>query len=96
MGAQQFETRAKGARADKAFAAAREQAQWDHGHAGYTGTIAEKHDFTIIEVPAGKEPIAFARELLDEDDRRVCDKWGPAGCVKIADGEWFFFGLASS
>lgn len=96
MGANTFETTATGATAKAAFDAATAQARHDYGHAGYTGTIAEKTAFTLIAVPEGEEPAAFARRLVDDCDPRVDDKWGPAGCVKIADGEWLFFGWASS
>ena len=42
MGATNFCDIGKGRTIEKAFAAAVDQAQYDHGHAGYTGTIAEK------------------------------------------------------
>lgn len=96
MGADTFGNMASGKTADAAFKAATEQARHDHGHAGYTGTIAEKRDFSVIAVPAGKDPVEYAGELLDKADPRVDDKWGPAGCVKVAEGKWYFFGWASS
>ena len=96
MGANNFGTISNGATAKEAFAAAVSNAQYDHGHSGYTGTIAEKGSFTVITVPEGKGPVAFANELMDADDPRIEDKWGPAGCVKVKDGMWYFFGWASS
>ena len=96
MGANTFETAARGQTAPAAFEAAREQAFSDHGHAGYTGTLAEKHDFTVIPVPEGQDPREFARSLIDADDVRVSDKWGPAGCIKLSPEDWLFFGWASS
>jgi fibronectin type 3 domain-containing protein len=96
MGASEFMVRHEGKTAKAAFRAAVEQAQYDSGHGGYTGTIAEKDEFVLISVPEGKDPIEFAEELLKADDDRVSDKWGPCGCVKIKEGEWFFFGWASS
>jgi hypothetical protein len=96
MGACDFGATSNGKTAKEAFVNAVEQAQWDHGHGGYTGTIAEKHEFVIITVPAGVDPIKFADELVNKDDPRIRDKWGPAGCVKISEGEFYFFGLASS
>jgi hypothetical protein len=95
MGATTFETVGRGATPRAAFAAAKSHAQWERGHGGYTGTIAEKHDFTVIDVPAGQQPREFAAKLLDADDPRVCDKWGPAGCVRMDAESWLFFGLAS-
>lgn len=96
MGACDFRTRASGATAREAFNTAREDAQYENGHAGYTGTIAEKGSFKEIAVPAGKDPEDYAEELMDNDDPRISDKWGPAGCVKVGPGEYLFFGWASS
>ena len=88
MGACDFTTLSSGGTASGAFNAAVEQAQYDYGHAGYTGTIAEKDDFT--EIPFTLNPNSdkspahqaqdFANRLMDEDDERVMYKWGPAGC----------------
>ncbi len=45
MGADVFRVVAKGATVQEAFDSAVAQARHDHGHSGYTGTIAEKgHD----------------------------------------------------
>lgn len=52
MGAESFNIRAVGYTAAEAFDAAREHAQWDYGHSGYTGTIAEKDAFVMVPVPA--------------------------------------------
>ena len=46
-------------------------------------------------VTAG-DPQAIATALLELADRRVDDKWGPAGCIRISDDNWLFFGWASS
>lgn len=95
MGANTFEMESRGKTAKEAFEAARERALYDHGHAGYTGTLAEKHEFAVIAVPEGQDPREFARSLIDTDDVRVSDKWGPAGCVKLSPEDWLFFGWAS-
>jgi hypothetical protein len=108
MGACDFTKRAKGKTADEAFDAAVREAQYEHGHGGYTGTIAEKHSFVLVPVPAGEDPRATARAVLDGDESvpslaptvrryhsQVDDKWGPAGCVQTAPGEYLFFGWAS-
>lgn len=98
MGACTFSTVGKGKTADKAFAAAVAQARHEHGHGGYTGTIAEKYGYVLIEPPAGQsrdERKRFAWDLIDAGDRRVDDKWGPAGCIPLGNDEWFFFGWAS-
>ena len=95
MGATEFFTTARGSSAREAFSDAVSDAQYENGHGGYTGTIAEKRSFTLIAVPEGQDPLAYANDLLDEDDKRISDKWGPAGCVKISDEEFAFFGYAS-
>jgi hypothetical protein len=53
MGAEQFGTRSSGKTVEEAFEAAREQAFYDYGHAGYTGTIAEKSSFHEVKLPTG-------------------------------------------
>lgn len=103
MGAQVFTEFRQGLDAAAAFRAAVEQAGWDYGHAGYSGTIAEKGDFVLI--PSGplrmREAEALALKLVEEDDERITDKWGPAGALQVSDEMrrpcgWLFFGWASS
>src|SRR5271154_4940509 len=98
MGANTFGTKDSGKTAQEAFTNAVADAQWEHCHGGYTGTIAEKHSFVVIPVPKGKDPRTFAESLMDAsaDDPRISDKWGPAGCVRLSENEWYFFGWASS
>jgi hypothetical protein len=93
MGAEQFITTAEGATADEAFDAARKEALYEHGHRGYSGTIAEKEGFTTFEVPAlasADEAMArvYARAVLsgqfergegDEEMRRIGE---------AVDGKW--------
>lgn len=98
MGGTTFTKIAKGANAQAAFNAAREQAQYDHGHAGYTGTIAEKSSFVVIDrgkTFAVKDALERAESLIDDDDPRIVDKWGDAGCLALDDGRYLFFGWAS-
>jgi hypothetical protein len=96
MGANTFKTVSTGNTAKEAFFKATEEAAYDSGHGGYTGTIAEKSGFTEIPLPEGEDPFRFAHRLIHDGDRRIDDKWGPAGCVKLATGKWLFFGWASS
>jgi hypothetical protein len=113
MGAEQYEVTASGATVEQAFAAAREKALYDYGHRGYTGTIAEKDEFVVLEAPPTVEPAQFVKWVMDggyhvdlvpaehqeaikEAIAQVDDKWGPSGATKIADGEWIFYGFASS
>lgn len=86
MGACDFQSRAQGGTAEEAFRRAVSSAAYDHGHSGYTGTIAEKGSFTIIAEakPANaEEAYAIANRLISAGDDRVDDKWGPAGCIVI-------------
>lgn len=96
MGAESFWSRAHGETASKAFSAAVEQAAWEHGHGGYTGTIAEKDSFKIVKPPEGMSPSEYANQLMDDEESFVQDKWGDAGCIEIKKGEYLFFGYASS
>jgi hypothetical protein len=95
MGATDFYTMAKGKTAKDAFNSAVDAARYEHGHGGYTGTIAEKHSFVMIPIPNGADPYKEATRLMDEDDRRILDKWGPAGCIAVGEGKYLFFGWAS-
>jgi len=95
MGGTTFGHVSKGKTAAKAFAAAVKEAQYDFGHAGYTGTIAEKDEFTLLAPPNDEKAEDFANRLIHEGDERIDDKWGPAGCVEVKKGEFYFFGWAS-
>lgn len=101
MGACTFVTRSHGRDVQQAFRAAVEDAKWTHGHGGYTGTIAEKREVTVIgEATGWREAAEMANRLLAENDERIDDKWGPAGAIRVSDTKeedgWLFFGWASS
>lgn len=98
MGATQFYDKAKGADAQEAFTTLRDEALHENGHGGYTGSIAEKSEFTMIPEYTPNDMISaedFAEKLIGDYDERVDDKWGPAGCIDIGGGEFLFFGWAS-
>ncbi len=95
MGATTFGNIGEGKTAQAAFNALVEQARYEHGHGGYTGTIAEKSKFVMISLPAGREAEEYIDELIEKCDRRIDDKWGPAGCIALGNGRWYFFGWAS-
>lgn len=179
MGASEFMTTAKGRTAEEAFRAAREDALYEYGHGGYTGSVGEKSDFVMIRedgrslkarldgaidglralqrelrgsgkpaisdallglqrrldvylfvdeytlrhgskaqaqkilkgeiarlramrarCKARMKPEEIASILIDICDRRIDDKWGPAGCFDLTpnrkrDKEFLFFGMAS-
>jgi hypothetical protein len=105
MGACDFYYRQRDKTAREAFRRAVEDAQWEYGHGGYSGTIAEKGSFVMIhseEVTSHDTAYDYASRLIEECDRRIWDKWGPAGCIEIPDSEkdgtkeFLFFGMASS
>ena len=95
MGADVFMITATGVSARDAFIGAVREAQYECGHGGYTGTIAEKSSYKVISLKEGCEPYEYAEELIDNCDRRIDDKWGPAGCFDLGGGRYFFFGWAS-
>lgn len=96
MGAATFAVRIKGKTAKEAFAEARANALYEYGHRGYTGTIAEKYEFVMIPLPTGIDAADYVDMLLQKDDPRIEDKWGPAGCIAVGEDEYIFFGNASS
>jgi len=96
MGANSFYTTSQGRTAKEAFTNAVEDARYEYGHGGYTGTIAEKDRFVMIECPKGAIPEEYAHELIDKEDYRIDDKWGPAGCISLGNEQFLFFGWASS
>lgn len=95
MGSSEFIVEWSGDSAKDAFNNAREDAFYNFGHAGYTGTIAEKTSFVKINCPKDKIPIDYAQELLDNLDKRIENKWGPAGCIESGPRCYIFFGFAS-
>lgn len=96
MGAQDFTQGGSGKTAQLAFSAAVQEALHEYGHRGYTGSLAEKHEFVVIDLPDGADPHEYADKLIQEDDPRISNKWGPAGAIHLGGEEWLFFGWASS
>lgn len=103
MGASEFEVRTSGKTPDEAFRRAVEDAQYESGHGGYTGTIAEKSSFKLVTPKAGDSPLDCVRRCVDDDNHWSQDKWGPAACVRLGENEhapgesfYAFFGWASS
>ncbi len=100
MGATDFYTVGEGTTIDAAFRNAVEEAEYQTGHGSYSGTISEKSGEGFVLIPdsewKGKNPMQYARKLVDEGDPRIADKWGPAGAIKLEEGRWLFFGMASS
>lgn len=98
MGASTFMNFSEQKTAMDAFKTLRDQAAWESGHGGYTGTIAEKSEFIMVGpvVETVEEAREVAKALIDSDDKRISDKWGPAGCIDVRGGGFLFFGWASS
>jgi hypothetical protein len=103
MGANEFTCRATGKTANDAFAAAKEEARYESGHGGYSGTVAEKSSFKMAHLRAGETPSQAVDRYLEDGDSFVQDKWGPAGCLEVGPDPkepgkkvYVFFGFASS
>lgn len=99
MGAQEFSNLVPGDTVREAFSKGVDQAAWEHGHGGYTGSLAEKHSYVVInpgKVYSKEDAFELSDKLLEDDDDRVNDKWGPAGALEVEGGQWLFFGWASS
>lgn len=109
MGAEQFCDFSNEHDAKSAFRDLVEAAQYDYGHGGYTGTIAEKDSFVIYTPPTGKNINdvidAFEQSYFNRPDwadaafdaaaAQYNDKWAAAVAIKTHDG-WYFLGYASS
>jgi hypothetical protein len=96
MGATVFIERIRANSVNSAFASAREQARDEiDDDDGYTGTILEKDSFIMIPLPNGADADMYIRELIENNDSRIDDKWGAAGCIQLSENEYVFFGWAS-
>jgi hypothetical protein len=68
MGATTFLTYSHGRDVGEAFRRAAEEAGWQYGHGGYTGTIAEKSGWVLFELPPRwtvEKMIDLAQRLTD-------------------------------
>lgn len=101
MGAERFEEIGYGSSAEKAFKELVERACYNYGHAGYTGTIAEKtecrcYSNRIYKVSSTQEIYDLVEKFIG--DPKVEDKWGPAWYVQFEDDKgsgYVFFGYAA-
>ena len=91
MGASQFITVAKGRTAEDAFRAAREEALYEDGHGGYTGTIAEKRGFVMIDDTGARHKERLTRSIaaLKEVAReaRAPGAFDPRALLRRVSGE---------
>ena len=76
MGAAEFSEEGFGRDVDEAFVGARDRAQWEHGHAGYSGTIAEKGE--VIELDRKAFGRLKARRVADLFSEAEAAGKGPA------------------
>jgi hypothetical protein len=109
MGAEPFNVTYEGT-LESAFIQAKEDAFYNYGHAGYTGTIAEKGTFLKIDIPLkynGKIASPQASELINDIEadspnvpqwilKAYHDKWGPALAIRVGPSRWCFLGWAAT
>ena len=79
MGACNFSVLAVGQDARQAFYRAVADAQWEYGHGGYTGTIAEKGDYVVLKPPKDMDPVLFAQMVQSYWPGRPKSEWCPEG-----------------
>ena len=65
MGASEYKRVGKGKTAQAAFDRLVEKAQWEHGHGGYSGTIAEKHSMVEFQRPKGMRRTTVFQAIAD-------------------------------
>lgn len=69
MGANEFLVVVQGHTMDEAFQEAVRSAQWEHGHGGYSGTIAEKSGYVDFgELPVGVLPSELRDRIWDYEE----------------------------
>jgi hypothetical protein len=97
MGAEQFGAFYEGDDLAKVHQDAVAKAQYDHGHSGYSGTLAEKPEVVLRTEKVFEFP-EDAQAFADADLRKnPHDKWGPAWAVKVSIPKGFYiYGYASS
>jgi hypothetical protein len=72
---------ARGSNARQAFRDAVDDARHEHGHGGYSGTLAEKSSYTMRKSTPMTRDDAYE---FAYDDAGRNDKWGPAFAIPIA------------
>ncbi|MET9403947.1 hypothetical protein [Kitasatospora sp. NPDC002965] len=85
MGAERFTTYQDGIDVTQAFRDAVEDARYEYGHRGYTGTIAEKEDWqTVTSTPLSMDDAeALADRIMRDYEHPLQDAWGPAGAIPV-------------
>ena len=79
MGAEAFVTVSRLCNnADEAYKEVLQDARWEHGHGGYTGTIAEKNGYYLVPKPHGMRPETIEKavwELFHRYDEKAYKYW---------------------
>jgi len=95
MGADQFVNHASGMSVQTAFSDAVKDAQYEHGHGGYSGTLAEKSTFKLFAMPEGLSKDELLEHcwqpstghtyslFFNQVYEAVDDKWGDAGAIEV-------------
>lgn len=85
MGAESIAYIVKGKTAKDAYIEAREQAAWEHGHGGYTGTVAESSGYAEARPRTRYEASRAADRLLRDEtvDGLTARKWEYAVMIPI-------------
>ena len=65
MGASEYMNVGKGKTAKVAFDKVAENARWNHGHGGYSGTIAEKYSMVEFQRPKGMRRATVIQAVRD-------------------------------
>lgn len=101
MGASTFQDMAFGKTCHEAFRSCVEDAKWNYGHGGYTGTIAEKGNYVEFKCPPRvkyQTMLNWAADwdaptnenhqaLKDQMQSIYNDKWGPAVAIKLGPAQ---------
>lgn len=85
MGAHTFQTTIAGKKLlpNDAYDALVKQAQHEHGHDPYNGTISTTSGYVMLHPPKGCQLDVFIRRVLEDGDGSPVQKWGPAGCIEV-------------
>lgn len=86
MGAEFFTEKGMSRELGAAFTEAYNDARYEYGSRGYTGSLAEKHDAVIIDnqIRWEKDAYLFANSEEIHTHQIVNDKWGPAAAIPFA------------
>lgn len=94
MGGQTFITTETGSTPLVAYDDAVASALYEHGHNGYTGTIAEKAGFIVVESPQGVDGVYLVdaiEDCFDKASDRLIELIGPDEAdrvFRIYDDKW--------